>query len=149
METQAVYESAACTDLDGPKFCKACQTCAKGQYASTACTNGHDRLCSNCTRECPDGLMHTGIMGECGTGPDAVDVVSCVQATPTSIFAAGRQCAANEWYVGTRTAVFAGATVRDTGDDTYAIQQFKSDFFVLSMDKIVFLSVVGATSESR
>lgn len=39
--------------------------------------------------------------------------------------------------------------MQDTGDDTYVIQPFKPDFSVPSMDKMVFLSVVGASSESR
>ena len=76
-----------------------------------------------------------------------MDAGSYVKATPTSIFAAGKPCAANKWYLGTRTPMFTGATVQDTGDDTYVIQPFKSDFSVPSMDKMVFLSVVGASSE--
>ena len=91
--------------------------------------------------------MYRGIVGECGISADGVDAGSYVKATPTSIFAAGKPCAANEWYLGTRTPIFTGATVQDTGDDTYVIQPFKSDFSVPSMDKMVFLSVVGASSE--
>ena len=45
--------------------------------------------------------------------------------------------------------MFAGAAVQDTGDDTYVIQPFKSDFSVPSMDKMVFLSVVGVSSETK
>ena len=72
-----------------------------------------------------------------------------MKATPTRIFAAGKPCTANKWYVGTRMPMFAGATLQDTGDDTYVIQLFKSDFSVPSMDKMVFVSVVGASSKSR
>lgn len=102
------YYSATRTDLDGPKLCKPCQTCAKGEYAS----RGTRQEVRQCTRECPDGLMHRRIVRKCSISEDGMDAGSYVKATPTSIFAAGKPCATNEWYLGTRTPILRGLLCR-------------------------------------
>jgi len=150
------YESSTCTDAEGPKFCTRCRSCGKGEYESRSCANAHNRECKNCTRECPDSRMQQGIVGECTTGADKVDAVSCVQST--SIMGL-QPCRSNEWYVGTRTPMFKAAASVQTellsgrvvpsglaADDS---DIFKSDFSYTDMDKMVFLSLVGSSTESR
>ena len=81
---EGYYESATCTDPEGPKFCSPCQTCSLGQYQSTLCSSQHDRACTDCTSECPDALNYIGIIGECATGFDTMDAVMCVPAAVQS-----------------------------------------------------------------
>ena len=40
------YESATCTDPNGPKFCAPCRVCSRGQYQSQLCTTQHNRECT-------------------------------------------------------------------------------------------------------
>ncbi len=90
-------------------------------------------------------------MGECSLGTDTSNAVSCVSPTSqtTAVVAMVKACGTDEWYVGARTPVFGNTiAVTDTGgsDNTYP---FRSDFSWQTMNKIVYLSVVGATTETR
>jgi hypothetical protein len=151
------YESATCTDPEGPKFCTPCCSCSRGQYQSKTCATQHDRECSDCTSECPDVVAYAGIVGECKTGLDKVDAVACVPAFQASarrqeitVPTAGRSCGANEWYVGSRTPMYAGAAAQDimsVADTTYP---FKSDFSPHTFNTVAFLGVVGgSTADTR
>ncbi len=96
--------------------------------------------------------MHSGIVGECALGTDASDAVSCVSPPSSSSFAGGRPCGNNEWYVGTRTPMFAGSiAVSDSAASSPADTStpFRSDFSWQTMNKVVYLSAVGSTAETR
>lgn len=163
------YESATCTDPEGPKFCSLCRTCKPGQYQSMLCSSQHNRQCTDCTSECPDALNYVGIIGECKTGMDTFDAVTCVPASYAYYQWGWRRqqqqaesttfgtCGANEWYVGTRTPMFSAAaardslTVRDEGGSSvltspFFTTPFKSDFSPRTFNTIAYLGVEGGNA---
>ena len=105
------YEAFPCTDQEGPKYCQRCKVCSAGQYQIVACNSTQDSMCKDCTRECPNGYLQSGIVGECrADGLDTVDAVQCVlpyssRTAVLSTLGVGAACGANEWYVGTRSVL--------------------------------------------
>jgi len=149
------FESAPCRDPEGPKYCSRCKVCSKGQYQLRPCTNTQNAECANCTRECPNALEHAGMVGECATGLDTVDAVSCVPAInpstglATSSLIAGGRCGTNEWYSGGRFPVFVGtAPALDTETLLSSTLPYKSDFSARTMDTVAYLGVIGASASS-
>jgi hypothetical protein len=163
------YESATCTDPNGPKFCTPCQVCSPGQYQSTLCTTQSNRVCTDCTSECPDAFNYIGIVGSCDSGFDTIDAVSCVPAfwgwgyyyrrglesrrqstTSTTVATAGGACGENEWYVGARTPMYTSAPAQDLiNPGPSPLYPFKSDFSPRTFNTIVYLGVVGTTADTR
>lgn len=141
------YEAFPCSDQNGPKYCVPCTKCSAGEYQSRACNSSQNSICSSCTSECTsDASRYVGIVGSCASGTDTSDAVSCVGASAAGSvlpkIGVGAACGANEWYSGQRTPVMPGAKAPST-------DILQSDFSPWSMNRIVYLSIVGSTSETR
>lgn len=60
------WESARCSDAQGPKICSRCSSCKAGEYVARACSAREDTQCLPCRSSCIDQVSTNPEFYDCG-----------------------------------------------------------------------------------